>query len=138
MTLAEGRADLDGRLDFLLKDRLTPEEVAFEVTGHLADLRSETLMQGRVLTAARLDVAADNDRLEIGGRARIGPVPVDGRWTMPLGPDTGGASTLRGGIEISERFLDAFGIALPPDSVSGRTRGEIEVALARDDRRGSR
>lgn len=132
VTLAEGRADLEGRLDFILKDRLTPEEVAFEVSGHLADLRSERLMQGRVLTAARLDVAADNAALGIGGEARIGDVPVTGRWRMPLGPGTGGASTLSGGIEISARFLDEFGIALPPDSVSGRTRGAVEVALARD------
>ena len=106
--------------------------MAFEVSGHLADLRSETLMPGRVLTAARLDVAADNAALAIGGRARIGDVPVTGRWRMPLGPGAGGASTLRGRIEISARFLDEFGIALPPGSMSGRTRGEVEVALARD------
>jgi len=132
VTLADGRADLSGRLDFILKKKLTPEEVAFAVTGAIADMRSETLMPGRVLAAERLSVEADNDRLAIAGRARVGAVPVDGRWTMPLGPDTGGASRLRGEIELSQRFLDEFGIALPEGSLSGSGRGTVEVALARD------
>ncbi|MFB9150640.1 YhdP family protein [Roseovarius ramblicola] len=132
VTLADGRADLKGRLDFILKKKLTPEEVAFAVTGGITDMRSETLMPGRVLTAERLSVEADNDRLVIAGRARVGAVPVDGRWTMPLGPDTGGASRVRGEIELSQRFLDEFGIALPEGSLSGSGRGTVEVALARD------
>ena len=36
VTLADGTARLEGRLDFLLKKQLTPEEVAFEVAGDLA------------------------------------------------------------------------------------------------------
>jgi hypothetical protein len=132
VTLADGRADLTGRLDFILKEKLTPEEVAFAVTGEITDMRSETLVAGRVLAASRLVVEADNDRLAIGGEARIGRVPVDGTWTMPLGPDTGGASRVRGGIELSQRFLDEFGIKLPEGSLSGTGRGTVEVALARD------
>ena len=102
------------------------------MTGALDDVRSETLVEGRVLAANRLSVEADNDRLAIAGQARIGRVPVEGTWTMPLGPDTGGASRVRGEIELSRRFLDEFGIALPEGSLSGEGRGEVEVALARD------
>jgi hypothetical protein len=132
VTLADGRADLSGRLDFVLKDKLTPEEVAFAVTGEIADMRSETLAEGRVLAASRLAVEADNTQVEISGQARIGQVPVKGTWTMALGPDTGGASRLRGEIELSQRFLDEFGIALPEGSLSGAGRGMVDLALARD------
>jgi len=132
VTLADGQADLSGRLDFILKQKLTPEEVAFAVTGEITDMRSETLVDGRVLAARRLSVEADNDRLAIAGQARVGRVPVEGRWIMPLGPGTGGTSRVQGEIELSQRFLDEFGIALPAGSVSGAGRGSIELALARD------
>jgi len=123
---------VSGRLDFILKDKLTPEEVAFAVTGEIADMRSETLAEGRVLAASRLSIEADNTRLAIAGQARIGQVPVEGSWTMALGPDTGGASRLRGEIELSQRFLDEFAIALPEGSLSGAGRGTVDLALARD------
>lgn len=131
VTLADGRADLTGRLDFILKDKLTPEEVAFAVTGSLDDVRSEMLVEGRVLAARHLTVEADNERIDIAGQARIGRVPMEGAWTMPLGPDTGGASRVRGEIELSQRFLDEFGIALPEGSVSGEGHGAVELGLAR-------
>jgi hypothetical protein len=132
VTLADGRAELAGRLDFLLKDKLTPEEVAFDLAGELKDMRSETLVPGRILAARRLAVQADNTRLRIDGQARLGRVPFEGGWSMPLGPGTGGESRVRGTVELSQRFIDEFAIALPPGSVTGQGRGEIELALARD------
>lgn len=132
VTLADGRAELAGRLDFLLKDKLTPEEVAFDVAGELRDMRSETLVPGRVLAARRLSVGANNGGIEIEGRARLGRVPFEGGWRMPLGPGTGGESRVRGTVELSQGFIDEFAIALPPGSVTGQGRGEVELALDRD------
>ena len=132
VTLAEGTARLEGRLDFPLKQQLTPEEVAFEVAGDLRDLRSETLVEGRTLTARRLSVDASNTRIEIGGAARVDDVPLRGTWAMPLGPETGGASRVLGRIEISRDVAEAFGIGLPPGSLSGAGRAEIEIDFARD------
>ena len=132
VTLADGTARLKGRLDFLIKKQLTPAEVAFEVDGTLRDLRSETLVAGRVLTARRLSLAASNDRIEIGGEARVDGMPLQGTWAMPIGPETGGASRVQGRIELSPRVAKAFGIGLPPGSLSGAGRGEIEIDFARD------
>jgi hypothetical protein len=132
VTLADGHARLEGRLDFLVKKQLTPEEVAFEVEGALHDLRSETLVAGRVLSARRLSLQASNDRIEIGGEARVDGVPLNGTWAMPLGPDTGGASRVSGRIELSPRVAETFGIGLPPGTLSGTGRGVIEVDFAKD------
>ncbi|RXV62230.1 hypothetical protein C6W92_11330 [Roseovarius sp. A46] len=132
VTLADGRVDLTGRLDFILKQKLTPEEVAFAVTGEITDMRSETLVKGRVLAASGLSVEADNEALAIAGEARIGRVPVAGTWTLPLGPDAGGASRVSGEIELSQRFLDEFGITLPEGSLTGEGRATVDIALARD------
>ena len=131
VTLADGRARLQGDLNFLLKDKLTPEEVAFEAEGVLRDVRSETLVEGRVLTATVLEVEASNERIQIGGEARIGAVPLSGDWSMALGPNTGGESRVRGQIELSERFVDEFAIGLPPGSLTGAGQGEIEIGFGR-------
>lgn len=132
VALADGTARLEGQLDFLLKERMTPDEVAFAATGALADVRSEVLVPGRVLAAERLDVRTDNAGIEISGRARVGAVPVSGTWAMTLGDNPQGESRVRGRIELSERFLDEFAIALPPGSVSGNGHADLEIGLARE------
>ncbi|RBI74616.1 hypothetical protein DQW77_06630 [Roseovarius sp. TE539] len=134
VTLADGRAEMSGQLDFLLKQNLQPEEVAFDVSGMLGSVRSEVLVPGRVLAAAQLEVTADNRLLTVGGQGRIDQVPVSGVWENPLGrpgePATG--SSLTGQIELSERFADAFRLGLPPGSISGQGRGRFEIDLERD------
>lgn len=131
VTLADGRARLEGRLDFMLTERLRPDEVAFDVAGELHDVRSETLVKGRVLAAERLTVEASKDHIRIGGRARVGAVPVTGAWDMALGRNPQGESRVRGQIEISERFADEFGIGLPPGSLSGAGQADIEIGFAK-------
>ena len=134
VTLADGRAKLAGRLDFLLKPKLTPDEVAFDVGGTLHDLRSETLVKGRVLAAPEMTVHANNQAVRVEGAGRIGRVPFEASWQSPLGPndDAQGTSTVTGWVELSERFLDEFTIGLPPGSLSGAGRAQIEIALRRD------
>lgn len=131
VTVAEGRAELEGELTFLLKDRLTTEEVAFEISGGLSDVRSETLIKGRVLAAEQLTVEASNRHLRIGGKAQVGPVPVTGNWDMAIGDNPQGESRVRGQIEISQRFLDEFGLDLPPGSLSGVGRADMEIGFAK-------
>lgn len=131
VTLADGRAKLAGTLDFLLKPKLTPEEVAFDVTGQLTDVRSETLAEGRVLAAAELKVHAKSGSLEIGGSGRIGQVPFQGRWMSRLGKEAQGKSTITGWVELSERFADEFRIGLPKGSISGAGRATIAIDFER-------
>lgn len=131
VTVAEGQAELGGQLVFLLKKRLTTEEVAFDLTGALSDVRSDTLIKGRVLEAERLTVKASNTNLQIGGAAQVGAVPVRGSWQMAIGGNPQGESRVRGQIELSQRFLDEFGIGLPPGSLSGAGQGVMEIGFAK-------
>lgn len=132
VTLADGRARLNGRLDFPLKQRLTPEEVAFEVEGALRDLRSETLVEDRVLSAQRLRLDASNGGIEIGGAIRVDDLPLRGTWAMPLGPEAGGVSRVDAETEISSEAADALGLGLPSGSLSGAARGKVTIDFARD------
>lgn len=131
VTLADGHATLSGQLDLLLKPKLTPDEVAYDVTGTLAQVRSETLVKGRVLAASTLQVTASNTGIEIGGDARIGRVPVSGAWRLPLGNGAGGDSSVSGVIELSEQFADEFNIGLPPGSISGAGPADIKISFVK-------
>lgn len=129
VNLADGRARIEGQLDFLLKPDLQTEEVAYAIAGQLSSVRSETLVEGRVLTASRLGVEADNTHLAVSGEGRIGQVPADVVWRTGLGPEAQGTSRLTGTIELSERFADEFGIGLLPGSISGAGEGRISIAF---------
>lgn len=132
VTLADGRARIEGTLDFLVKDDLTPEEVAFAVSGRLSDVRSEKLLEGRLIAASELTLEADKGALEIAGEGHLGQVPFSGRFTLPLTAASKGHARVEGRIELSERFIDEFRIALPAGSVSGAGQGRVGVDFAPD------
>ncbi|WP_238366256.1 DUF3971 domain-containing protein [Mesobacterium pallidum] len=128
VTLADGRADGRTVLTLPLKPGVQPNEVRFDAEVAVTDVRSDTLVPGRVLAAPRLTLRATNEGLQVQGAARLGRVPVTGTWTMPFG-QPGAGSRLEGTVELSERFLDEFNIQLPPRSLSGRGEGQLSLEL---------
>ncbi len=131
VTLADGTARLEGTLDLRLVDRLTVNDVGFDIGGTLSDVRSEVLVPDRVLTASALDVRLADQVLAVAGKGQIGQVPFDGRFESDISPG-GTASSVRGWIELSERFTEEFGIGLPPGSVSGTGRAQMEIDFEKD------
>ncbi len=131
VTLADGQAEIEGQLDFLLKQKLQTDEVAFDVRAVARQLRSETLVEGRVLASPRLDIVARTGTLEIKGEGRIGRVPATGTWRTNIGKTSDGSGRLEGTIELSERFADEFRIGLPPGSISGAGTGVIGIDFAK-------
>ncbi|MWD30144.1 hypothetical protein E0K89_021970 [Aquicoccus sp. SCR17] len=132
VTLADGHVRLEADLGLLLKKDLEPDEVSFAVAGEITDMRSETLVEGRVLAAPRLEVTADAEALRIAGQGRLGRVPFDGSWSMPLGQGPGQPSRVAASLELSERFVDEFKVGLPPGAVSGSGSADVEVVLEKD------
>ena len=131
VTIADGRAAVAGRIGFPLKPRMTPAEVDFDVVADLTAVNSETLIPGRRLSAPRLRAQADRSGLTIGGPLRVGDVPVTGSWTQRFGPDFKGRSQVAATVELSQRFLDEFGIALPPGMIGGQGAGDLTIDLVR-------
>ncbi|WP_101068129.1 AsmA-like C-terminal region-containing protein [Roseovarius salinarum] len=131
VTLADGRAALTGRLDFILKRKIQPREVAFDIAGTLSDVRSDKLVDGRTVAAPEIAVQAVTDELRLSGRGRVGAVPVQAEWSAPLRQEGERRSTLEGWIELSDRFVEEFRIGLPPGSMKGAGRGDIRLDMAR-------
>ncbi|PVA12081.1 hypothetical protein DC366_02445 [Pelagivirga sediminicola] len=129
--LADGQARVAADLRFPLVKNLKTEDVQVEVTGRLADLSSDVLVPGRVLTAQALDLRLADNQLRIGGDGQLDGVPFNGHWTATLGPDAAG-SRVEGTLTLSQQFSDAFGIGLPPGSLTGSAPAQVVVDLAKE------
>ena len=129
--LADGRARLETILDLRLARRITQADVDYRVSGKLTDIRSDRIVPGRLLSAGALDVAASREGIEISGPATFSGVPVEAAWRQAFGPEHRGKSEVTGTVELSERFLDAFAIGLPPGALGGEGRGRIVLRIER-------
>lgn len=131
VTLVDGRAVVAGRVAFPLKLRVPRDELSYDFVADLTGVRSAVLIPDRNLASARMRIEADQDGMSVAGPLRVGEVPLDVVWDKRFGLANAGRSQLRGQVELSARFLEEFGIALPPGSVEGRGRADLNIDLVR-------
>ncbi|SNS70883.1 AsmA-like C-terminal region-containing protein [Tropicimonas sediminicola] len=130
VTLAEGRAALDGTIAFPMKRGIRGPDVDFDIAGDLTGISSEQAVPGRQLVSDRLDLVARPVGLTIAGEAALDGVPLDGIFDLPLGTATGSRPVNVGGtIRIGGDFVRAFGIGLPEGSVTGAGPARFTVEL---------
>lgn len=129
--LGDGRARLVTELRLPLAQRLQLQDVTFTVLGTLEDVRSDSLVPGRMLTADRLDLRADPSAVAIAGRGRLGQVAFDAGWTLPLGPGQGGDSQIVGTLTLDKGVASEFLAGLGDDAVSGSGSASFTVDLPR-------
>ncbi len=127
--LLDARADLRTEAHFPLKKHLPVTEVDFRVTGALEGARSDTIVPGRALAARRLDVEVVPGTLTVTGPVTLDGLPLDVTLTQPLDKAKGLPGRVDGTVELSQRFLDTFRIALPPGSVAGEGTGTLALTL---------
>ncbi|SIO08152.1 AsmA-like C-terminal region [Rhodovulum sp. ES.010] len=124
--LAEGEAVLETRLDLPLRKGLSLADIGYGVRGTLTGVRSDALLEGRLLAADTLDLAAGPDGVTISGAARVDGVPVRGAWRMQPGAP---GSRVEGTAELSQRLNADLGLGLPPGTFEGRARAEFTLTL---------
>jgi Protein of unknown function/AsmA-like C-terminal region len=129
-TVATGTVDLDVQLDLILRRGLTPRDVDFRIGGTLAQIRSDTLVQGRALRADALAIDADNTRLEIGGAARLDTLSANASWSRAIGPDAPADSQIAGTATLTPEALADFGVVLPDGMLQGQGYGDFTLDLA--------
>ena len=128
----DGRAEVAGTVAFPLKPRIAQDELSFDIGADVTQVRSDTLIPDRDISSSGLRVEAKPTGITIAGPARVGTVPANITWEQRFGPGQAGKSQLRGQIELSSRFLDEFGIGLPPGSLEGRGNANVAIDLVRD------
>jgi len=130
--LGEGRARIDSVVRMPLKDRILLEDITYQVTGRLTDVRSDVLVPGRVLTAPALTLTASRAGMAIAGAGKLGAVPFEVTYTQGFGPEAQGRSAVAGTVELSPLAVTEFGLGLPEGMVRGSGLGQIALALEHD------
>lgn len=130
--LADGNAKVSAFIRLPLIRDVKFEEIDFSVSGRLTDVRSSTLVPGRVLEADRLSLNATNTGLSIGGPSRIGGARFDVSWRQPLGDGIDAPSKVEGSVTLDQAFLKEFGITTPPGTLSGAGTGQIAITLRKN------
>jgi len=130
--LGEGRARIDSVVRMPLKDRILLEDLSYQVTGRLTDVRSDVLVPGRVLTAPALTLTASRAGMAIAGAGKLGAVPFEVTYTQGFGPEAQGRSAVAGTVELSPLAVTEFGLGLPEGMVRGSGLGQIALALEHD------
>ena len=131
--LAQGRAIVSTQIGFAIDKVIPFEAIEWTAKGRLLNVSSDKLVEGRVIRAPTLEAQADPTGLTISGAGTLGKLPVRALWRQEFGPDVNGRSALEGTVELSQTFLDEFGIALPPGSVTGSGVAQLKVDFARDE-----
>jgi len=129
--IARGRVNSTSRISFDLIRDLQAEDVDFGVRAELRDMSSDRIAEGRTFRADLLSLHASNEGVEIFGPVELGQVSARASWIRKFGSDAHGSSRVEGSVELSPKFLDEFGIDLPPGSVEGTADGRIEIDLQR-------
>ena len=132
VTLADGRAETTGRVVWpaVAGSERRPGDVDYGFAATLTRLRSDGLVPGRRLTSARMQLEVDPAGLRVEGPLTLDGIPMRARYDRPFDADAGGRSAVSATVELSPRFLEAFGIALPQGSVQGTGRGDLVLDFA--------
>ncbi|MDX8353352.1 AsmA-like C-terminal region-containing protein [Cognatiyoonia sp. IB215182] len=129
VTVADGRARVNGTLDWPLKRRTQPDEVTFEMVADVARVRSD-LIPNRPLAAPRLRVVANRAGMELAGPVSLNGAVANAVWERPFGGPANGTSQVRAEVQLSPDFLRALQIGLPDGTVTGSSPGQLTIDLA--------
>ncbi|KEO52002.1 hypothetical protein [Thioclava pacifica] len=131
--IASGWAEARSVIRLPLKPRVPAEEIGFDVTARMTEVKSDVLVPGRELRADALTLKADNAGMVISGKGMLSGVAFDGAWDQRFGPEAKGRSEVKAAIEVTPEALDAFGVGLPRGMVAGKGNGQIDLALRKDE-----
>ena len=126
---ATGFANGEGELRFPLVSNLTLDDVEVSVSGTLENVVAADLFGGKPFSAEQLEISADSAALSVSGAGSLGNLPVSGAWIKRYAGEGGVESGLNGTMELSDAFLEEFGIELPGDAISGVGTASFEMNL---------
>ncbi|MDG1736773.1 MAG: AsmA-like C-terminal region-containing protein [Paracoccaceae bacterium] len=128
VSLAQGQAEFSGGLAFPIGRKPKSDEYRYSIEGTVQNVTSDTLVARQTVTADVLNVSASDKQILVQGLAEIGGVEISGTWnSSDPGNQTG--SALTGQIEISQDFVEEFGLGLPDGMVNGEGTGYLLVDL---------
>ncbi len=130
VTMVDGRASVDLTMQMPLAPKVPPQEIRFQGLADLRNLRSETLVPGKVVTAQAMTVEIDNRNLSVAGTATVGQSPIEMLWSKSLGVGVPATGDLLATVTLDPAFLQDFNITLPAGMVAGSSTGQLAITLS--------
>ncbi len=128
-TLATGQVTGSGKLKLLLIKGIKPEEITFQATGTVTDVRSTRLVKNRILTADQLAVVATDKLIEIEGAVKLDGIDTQTKWRMPLGKKTNKQSEIISEVTLNADNLRQLGVNFEDGAISGAAPAALNIIL---------
>ena len=128
--MARGAAVAEGRILIPLRPgKLKPSDIAYDISAQLTGVRSDVLIENKLLLGDALELHASNTGIEVTGPVQIGQARAQGTWMMPMVNGVSLPATISGTMEITPAALSEFGLEDVAAMVSGSTRGRFDIEL---------
>lgn len=128
--LASGRVRGAGVLDLVLKKKILPADVTFDIDLELPGIKTRHFIKDKLI-AGDLTGRATHERIVLQGSGRVGQVPMQAQWRSALGPGRDGSSLVTGQAELGARAAAEFGVGFPPETFDGSGSGDFRIEISR-------
>ncbi len=112
-----------------LIDGLQQDDVTYQVDARIRNVHSESLVKNRVFASPELVLAANESGIGVVGSATLDDVPLTASWRQPFGVGASDGGRIKGTVNLSQEAAAAFGVPLPPTSISGSAVAQFDLAL---------
>lgn len=130
VSFLQGDAQVSVDLTTPLARDVTAQERVWSARADLRNLRSDRLVPGRVLTAARADLRVGPEALVVQGPMQLDGVGGDVVFSRALGPGSEGTARVEAELRLGPDALQRFGIALPDGMLRGDSMAQLSLDLS--------
>lgn len=130
--IASANAIATAWLALPLKQKISGEDVDYEVSARLMDVSSDKIVPGRDFRSDAITLEIDPTLVRIHGPARLDGVALKADWQQKIGEGAEEGSRVTGTIALDKGTVQAFNLPLPADQVSGRGEAAYEITTLPD------
>ena len=127
--IAHANAEARAVVRLPLIDGLRQDDVTYRVDARIRNVHSELLVADRVFASPELVLAANESGIGVVGSATLDDVPLTASWRQPFGAGASDGGRIKGTVALSPDAAAAFGVPLPPTSISGSAVAQFDLAL---------
>lgn len=126
---AAGEIAVAADINFPLRKGIAPEDVRFETTSVLQSVETTQFLDGRRISAERLDLIMDNRGAKFSGRTQVETSEMVGALGFGFG-ENAAPIEITADVSLDQNFLDTFNITLPEGAVRGAAPAQLTVSFA--------
>ncbi len=132
----KGETETELKLNFELKNDLTPEEVKVEVKSNLLNVEIPNVVKGKTLNAEELKLLVTNEGMSVIGEANLEDIPIALVWDENFN-NKDYKSKYKISFKLNEEIKKKLGInfsILNPPYISGYANVDAEIIAYNDDK----